>query len=149
MKDLKNYLIIESQNKLSKILENIIYDEDFQEDNYSIFDDDLDDEELRIKLIDGFCMEVCMYISDYHDIKGIEYYLLDDKGKDYHYLMRYKDKWYDAYNYNGVKHLEELKFIELNKSYQKYDEGELNDTSRLHFISKDEFDYNKAIKLRK
>ena len=149
MKSISQY-IKESQEQLSDILENIIYDENFQDDNYSIFDDNLDDEELRIKLIDGYCLEVCQFISDYYEgkFKGIEYYLLDD-GNNYHYLMFYNDLWYDAYNYQGVKHLDELKFIELNKSYQKYDDGELCDTSRLHFISKDEFDYNKAIKLRK
>ena len=116
--------------------------------NYSIFDDCDDEEELRIKLIDGYCLEVCIFISDYYKIKSIEYYLLDNKGDDYHYLMKFKNMWFDAYNYKGVKNLEELKFIELNKSYQKYDEGELNDSNILHFISKDEFDYNKAMKLK-
>lgn len=147
MKNIKQF-IFEAKNKLSSILENIIYDENFQEDNYSIFDDCDDEEELRIKLIDGYCLEVCIFISDYYKIKGIEYYLLDNKGDDYHYLMKFKNMWFDAYNYKGVKNLEELKFIELNKSYQKYDEGELNDSNILHFISKDEFDYNKAMKLK-
>lgn len=139
--------INESLNNLSALLEDIIYNEDFIEEQYSIFDDDYSDEELRIKLIDGFCMEVCMFISDYFDIKGIIYYLLDDGGDSYHYLMQYNDLWYDAYNFEGVKKLEELKFIEINKSYQKYDEGELH--NYLYLISKNKFDYNKACKIRK
>jgi hypothetical protein len=143
----KDNYINESLENLSEALEYIIDNEDFIEANYSIFDDDLDDEEIRIKLIDGFCLEVCMFISDYYDFKNIQYYLLDDKGNDFHYLMRYNNLWYDAYNFEGVKNLEDLKFIELNKSYHKYDEGELH--NHLHLISEDKFDYEKAMELEK
>lgn len=137
----------ESYNNLSEILENIINDDDFYDDNYALFNDDDDEETLRIKLIDGHCVEVCVFVSDYYSniTKGIKYYLLDDKGKDYHFLMRYNDLWYDGYNYKGVEKLEKLKFIELNKSYHKYDEGELH--NHLHLVSEDEFDFNKAQKM--
>lgn len=147
MKTLKQYikLINESNIDLSELLENIIYDDDFCDDNYSIFTDDSTDEQLRIKLIDGYCMEVCMFVSDYYNVKNIQYYLLDNKGNDYHFLMRYNDLWYDAYNYDGVNKLEDLKFIEINNSYHKYDEGELH--NHLYLISKNEFDVNKAQKL--
>lgn len=60
--------------------------------------------------------------------------------------MRYKDLWYDSYNFEGVDKLENLKFIELNKSYHKYDEGELH--NHLHLISETEFDYKKAMELQ-
>ena len=146
MKTITKYLK-ESLDELSDILKNIIYDENFQDDNYSIFDDSLSDEDLRIKLIDGYCLEVCQFVSDYYEGKFDN--LLDDGGSDYHYLILYDDKWYDAYDYQGVEHLKELKFIELNKSYHKYNEEQLNDSKILHFISKNDFDYNKAIKLRK
>lgn len=145
LKKVKKKSVNESNINLSELLKNIIYDDDFYENNYSIFTDDATDEQLRIKLIDGYCIEVCMFVSDYYNVKNIQYYLLDDKGKDYHCLMRYNGLWYDAYNYNGVDKLEDLKFIEINKSYHKYDEGELH--NHLHLISKNEFDFDKAQKL--
>lgn len=146
LKKIKKKKINESKQSLSELLEYIIEDEDFIDNNYSIFDDYEDDEELRIKLIDGYCMEVCIHISDYYKVRGIEYYLLDDKGDDFHFLMRYKKLWYDGYNFEGVDKLENLKFIELNKSYHKYDEGELH--NHLHLISKNKFDYDKAMELK-
>ena len=48
----------------------------------------------------------------YDDISGA----LDDGGTSYHFFMKYKDLYYDAYNYNGVKKLTDLQFC---KKYMK------------------------------
>lgn len=119
-----NYSINESYeepyNQLSDRLENIIYNESFEDFCWSVFANCYSNEDIRRKLIDGFCMEVCMFISHYN-IPGIEYYMLDDNGDAYHFLMKYKNKWYDAYNYTGVDKLEDLEFVHMYMS--KYDEN--------------------------
>jgi len=143
MKSLNTY-INESIENLSYILKDIIYDEDFLEDNYGVFKGCNSDRKKRLKLIDGYCIEVCLYISSYYEFENIDYYLLDDGGESYHFIMKYNKQYYDAYNYNGVKNLSELKFVEL---YMKqYNEEELN--KHLKLISKNDFDYNKAIKIK-
>lgn len=125
VKTLKNnYCINESYeepyNHLSDILANIIYNDSFEEYCWSAFNC-YSNGGIRRKLIDGFCMEVCMFISSHYNIPEIEYYMLDDKGDAYHFLMKYENKWYDAYNYTGVDKLEDLEFVHMYMS--KYDEN--------------------------
>lgn len=147
VKPLKNnYCINESYeeqyNQLSDRLEDIIYNESFEDFCWSVFATCYSNEAIRRKLIDGFCLEVCSFISRYN-IPGIEYYILDDKGEAYHFLMKYENKWYDAYNYTGVDKLEDLEFVHMYMS--KYTEKQLH--TYLQLVSKDPFDYKRAIEL--
>ena len=141
-----NYSINESYeepyNQLSDRLEDIIYNESFEEYCWSVFANCHSNEDIRRKLIDGFCMEVCMFISHYN-IPGIEYYILDDKGDAYHFLMKYENKWYDAYNYMGVDKLEDLEFVHMYMS--KYTEKQLH--TYLQLVSEESFDYKRAMEL--
>ena len=134
--------------RLSEILEDIIYDEDFLNDNYSVFDnveDSEDEHAMRMCLIDGFCMEVCIYISDYFNFKSISYHILDDGSDSYHYLMLYGNKWYDAYDFHGVKNLSHLNYVKTIGNYKTYTEEELRNMTRL--ISTGYFDYIKAVEM--
>lgn len=133
----------EPYNQLSDILENIIYDESFEENCWSVFANCYSNGGIRRKLIDGFCMEVCMFISSHYNIPEIEYYMLDDKGDAYHFLMKYENKWYDAYNYTGVDKLQDLEFVHMYMS--KYTEKQLH--TYLQLVSEGSFDYKRAMEL--
>jgi hypothetical protein len=141
----KKHIIKESNDDLSYFLEDIIYDESFEDYCYSVFGEGNSEKTIRKKLIDGFCMEVCMFTSDHSKIKDIEYYLLDDRGDAYHFLMKHENRWYDAFNYMGVDKLEDLEFVHMYMS--KYNEEQLQ--KYLTLVSKDDFDYNKAMDLIK
>lgn len=130
---------------LSYFLEDIIYDESFEDFCYSVFGEGNSEKTIRKKLIDGFCMEVCMFTSWRSKIQDIEYYLLDDRGDAYHFLMKYKNTWYDAFNYTGVDKLEDLEFVHMYMS--KYNEEQLH--KYLTLVSKDDFDHSRAMDLIK
>lgn len=142
-----NYLINESYeepyNQLSDVLENIIDNDSFEEYCWSAFTNCYSTDCIRRKLIDGFCMEVCMFISSHYNIPEIEYYILDGKGDAYHFLMKYENKWYDAYNYVGVDKLEDLEFVHMYMS--KYTENQLH--TYLQLVSEGSFDYKRAMEL--
>ena len=133
----------ESYSHLSDILADIIYNESFEEYGWSAFTSGYSNGGVRRKLIDGFCMEVCMFISSHYNIPEIEYYMLDDKGDAYHFLMKYENKWYDAYNYTGVDKLKDLEFVHMYMS--KYDENQLH--TYLQLVSEGSFDYKRAMEL--
>ena len=115
-----------------------VNDESFEDYCYSVFGEGNSEKTIRKKLIDGFCMEVCMFTSSHSKLKDIEYYLLDDRGDAYHFLMKYKNRWYDAFNYTGVDKLEDLEFVHMYMS--KYNEEQLQ--KYLTLVSKDDFDYS-------
>lgn len=148
VKGLKNNYSInesyeESYNQLSDILADIIYNDSFEEYCWSAFNNCYSNGDVRRKLIDGFCMEVCMFISSHYNIPDIEYYILDDKGEAYHFLMKYENKWYDAYNYTGVDKLEDLEFVHMYMS--KYTENQLH--TYVQLVSEGSFDYKRAMEL--
>jgi len=103
---------------LSNFLETFWSEEDWYDDIHGALDDD--DEQTRLNLIDnGYCLTVCNCVSFLEDepfYNDVEYYLLDDGGTSYHFFMKYKDFYYDAYNYDGVKKLTDLQFC---KKYMK------------------------------
>jgi len=120
MMSLKEY-IYESlgyYKTLSNFLETFWSEEDWYDDIHGALDDN--DEQTRLNLIDnGYCLTVCNCVSFLEDepfYNDIEYYLLDDGGTSYHFFMKYKDLYYDAYNYDGVKKLTDLQFC---KKYMK------------------------------
>ena len=120
MMSLKEY-IFESlgyYKTLSNFLETFWSEEDWYDDIHGALDDD--DEQTRLNLIDnGYCLTVCNCVSFLEDepfYDDVEYYLLDDGGTSYHFFMKYKDLYYDAYNYDGVKKLTDLQFC---KKYMK------------------------------
>lgn len=147
MKSLKDY-IFESYNTLSNFLQSFWTEEDWYDDiNGALADDD---EQTRLNLIDnGYCLAVCNCVSFLEDepfYKDIEYYLLDDGGSSYHFFMKYKNLYYDAYNYDGVKKLSDLQFCKI---YMK-DKSEEYLNKHLIFVAKgNDFDYTKAHNLVK
>lgn len=127
---------------LSQVLKDIIYSENFIQDNKDIFSKCTTDLECRLELINNDnSIEVCIYVSEYYQdvVKGITYYMLQSSDH-YDFIMKYKNKYYDAYNYTGVNKLSQLKFVEL---YMKnYDDHSI--VANLHLLSRNEFDYIKA-----
>lgn len=148
MKTLNDYYIFESYRTLSNFLQTFWMEEEWYDDINGALDDD--DEQTRLNLIDnGYCLTVCNCVSFLEDepfYKDIEYYLLDDGGNSYHFFMKYKNLYYDAYNYDGVKKLSDLQFckIYMKGKSEKY----LN--KYLMFIAKgNDFSYEKAQSLIK
>lgn len=129
---------------VSDILFNLVNNEFFYEDAYGAFDNVATEDELRINLIDnGYCITVCTYVSNMLDDSNFEsevqFILLDDHSDSYHCLIEINNRFYDAYNYNGVDKLSDLEFVKMY--YSQYPEEQLrNFTSQ---ISTGYFDYNK------
>ena len=57
--------------------------------------------------------------------------------------MKHENRWYDAFNYTGVDKLEDLEFVHMYMS--KYNEEQLQ--KYLTLVSKDDFDYSRAMDL--
>ena len=128
---------------LSNFLKTFWSEDDWYDDINGALDNNA--KQTRLNLIDnGYCLTVCNCVSFLEDepfYDDVEYYLLDDGGSSYHFFMKYKDLYYDAYNYNGVKKLTDLQFC---KKYMKGKSEEyLN--KNLTLIGKgDDFTYEKA-----
>ena len=145
MKDIKKFIkeSLGYYKTLSNFLKTFWSEEDWYDDINGALDDD--DEQTRLNLIDnGYCLTVCNCVSFLEDepfYDDVEYYLLDDGGSSYHFFMKYKDLYYDAYNYDGVKKLTDLQFC---KKYMKGKSEEyLN--KNLTLVGKgDDFTYEKA-----
>ena len=143
MKRLSEYILESYDETLSDILENILDNDDFLEDNYGALEDVHGEKQQRIRLIDGYCIEVCMFVS-YYELDDVDYYVLDDGGSSYHFFMKQNNLYYDAYNYRGVKKLKDLEFVKMYMN--KYSENEL--MKHLTLVGSGDFDYNKAIKIK-
>ena len=147
MKSLKDY-IFESYHTLSNFLQSFWTEEDWYDDINGALDDD--DEQTRLNLIDnGYCLTVCNCVSFLEDepfYKDIEYYLLDDGGSSYHFFMKYKNLYYDAYNYDGVKKLSDLQFCKI---YMKGKSEEYLNKNLIFVAKGNDFDYTKAHNLIK
>lgn len=143
---LDEHYIKRAKQTLEEALFNMIFDDDFCETNYGAIDEE-DEEQTQLNCIDnGYCVCTCMYISDnFSYINGIQYFLLDNGSDSFHCLMKHDEKYYDAYNYDGVNKLEELKFVEMYMP--NYNEEQLQGS--LKFISQDYFDENKEKELKK
>lgn len=135
-----------SNNELSDFLKNLPYNDDWYEDIYGALTGN--DNQIRLNLIDnGYCITVCSIIgwqfSETPFGNSMEFYLLDDGGSSYHFFVKYKWKFYDAYNYEGVSRLSALQFCKIYMS--KYNENNL--LEYLKFVSRGEFDVVRANKL--
>lgn len=59
------------------------------------------------KGIDGYCEDVALFFwLSYEDVEIIQ--------TNCHFCVKYKDKYYDAFNRDGVKHLKDLEYWKRN-----------------------------------
>lgn len=149
MKDIKTFILESYYNSLSNFLSSFWSEDDWYDDICGALTNNAN--QTRLNLIDnGYCLAVCNCVSFLEDedwYNDIDYYLLDDGGTSYHFFMKYKDKYYDAYNYKGVKKLSDLQFCKI---YMKDKSDEyLNKHLKLVGNGGDSWEYEKAQKMIK
>jgi hypothetical protein len=101
-----------SNNKISKILKNLPTNKDFQiflnnAYRYAAYEKNL--KITRISLIDGYCNDVTIFIK----------WLFPESEMlmaPYHSFIKNNNKYYDGYNYNGVKNYNDLYFFKNNNT---------------------------------
>lgn len=103
---------------VSDILYNLINNEFFYDDAYHAFDNTVNDEEVRLNLIDnGYSKIVCRYVSnmteDSEFASQVNYLKMCVDSEICHYFIEIGNKFYDAYNYNGVDQLNKLEFVNM------------------------------------
>ena len=140
MKTLSQYIIQESDNfNFKETIKNLPNNKSFISSFYDSKLSRLNDiNKIRLSLIDNRCQQVADYFSKFND-DNIEFYFLGMGTEAFHVFMKYDNKYYDAYNYEGVSKLSDLEFVKMYLFY--LDESELQ--KNLTFISKGTFDWSK------
>jgi hypothetical protein len=121
LKLFENYAI----SKISKILKNLPKDTDFQIflNNTKSFKEKI----TKLSLIDGYCNDVTIFIKWlFPEAKML---MSED-----HSFIKYNNKYYDAYNYNGVIDYKDLYFFTENTP--KYIKPFIDKLDRIKLLNK-------------
>ncbi len=78
------------------------------------------------KLQNGYCEDLCIYLK----LCGLPIKII--AVNNLHYILKYKNKYYDSLTLNGVSHIKDIPFfknqiIKTNELYLRYDIKDLPD----------------------